>query len=58
MLRAGRSGVQIPEWARYFLFPKKVQNGSRAHPASYSMGTGVLSRVKSGWGMKLNHIPP
>jgi hypothetical protein len=53
MLGAGRSGVQIPVWARYFIVLKNVQNGSRAHPASYLMGTGVLSRGKCGWGMTL-----
>jgi hypothetical protein len=51
MLGAGRSGVQIPVWARYFFF--KVQSGSRPHPASYSMGTGFFLGRKSGWGMTL-----
>ena len=40
-LRAGRSGDRIPVGAR---FSAAVQTGPGAHPASYAMGTGSLSR--------------
>ena len=53
LLQAGRSGVQIPELARHYIFSKAVQSGSGAHPAFISMGTGVLSLKKSGGAMKL-----
>ena len=36
--RTGRSGVQTPVGAKYF--SPKVQTRSRAHPASYTKGTG------------------
>jgi hypothetical protein len=42
-LRAGRSGDRIPVVARFFA---PVQTGPGAHPASYTMGTGSLPRVK------------
>jgi hypothetical protein len=42
-LRTGRSGDQIPVWAR---FSAPVQTGPEAHPASYTMGTGSLPGVK------------
>ena len=38
---AGGSGDLIPLWAR---FSASVQTGLGAHPASYKMGTGPLSR--------------
>jgi hypothetical protein len=48
-LRAGRSGDQIPEEAR---FPAPVQTGPGAHPASCKMGTGSFPGVKSGRGVR------
>ena len=42
-LRVGPSKDQIPVGARLSTI---VQNGPVAHPASYSMGTGSLPRVK------------
>jgi hypothetical protein len=41
LLRAGRPGDRILVWVR---FSAPVQTGSGAHPASYTMGTGSLSR--------------
>ena len=35
-LRSARSGVRIPVGARDFSIHRKVQTGSKAHPASYS----------------------
>ena len=40
------SGVRIPIVARDFSLLQTVQTISWAHPASHSMGTGVLSRGK------------
>ena len=42
-LRAGRSGDRIPVGAR---FSAIIQTGPGAHPASYTMGTGVFPRGK------------
>jgi hypothetical protein len=43
---------------RDFSIPRNAQTGSGAHPASYSIGTGVLSRGSCGWGVKLTtHLP-
>ena len=39
--------------ARDFSLLKNVQTGSEAHPASYSMRTGVPSRAVKRWGLKL-----
>ena len=36
--------VSNPKSARDFIFSKNVQAGSGVHPASSTMGTGVLSR--------------
>jgi hypothetical protein len=43
-LVAGQSGVQIPVHARNLVLLHHVHTGSGAHPAPYSMGTGVFSR--------------
>ena len=43
-LKSRRPGVRIQAGTRDFLFSKTVQTGSGAHPAFYSMGTGVLSQ--------------
>jgi hypothetical protein len=43
LLRVGRSGDQIPVWAR---FSAPVQTGPGVHPASYTMGTGSFPVVK------------
>jgi hypothetical protein len=43
-LRTGGSGVQIPIGARHFSLLQNVLTSSGPHPASYSMGTGVLSQ--------------
>ena len=48
-MRAGRSRLRITVEARDFSFLRNV----KAHPASYSVGTGVLLRVKGGRGLKL-----
>jgi len=42
-LKAGLYGVQIPADRKEFSPLQKVQSGSEDHPASYSMGAGVLS---------------
>jgi len=42
----------MPVWARDCLSSNIAQTGSAAHPAFYSMGTRVLSREYSGWGVK------
>jgi len=39
-------------------FSALVQTGPGAHPASYTMGTGSLSRGKSGRGVALITHPP
>ena len=49
-LRDGRSGDRIPVGAR---FSAPVQTGPGAHPASCTMDTGSLPRVKSGRGVTL-----
>ena len=45
-LQAGRSGVWIAIRAGHFCLLEIVQTGSGVHPASYSMGTGVLPQGK------------
>ena len=57
-LRAGRSRDQIPARAR---FSASVQTGPGAHPASYAVDTGSLSREQSGRGVALTihpHLAP
>ena len=54
-LRAGRSGVRIPVWAR---FSAPVQTGPRANTASCTMGTGCFPGVNSGRGVTLTPHPP
>jgi hypothetical protein len=53
-LRAGRFGDRMPLEAR---FSAPVQNGSGAHPASCTMGTGSFPGVKSGRGVTLTPHP-
>jgi len=53
-LRAGQSGDWILVGAR---FSAPVQNGSGAHPASCTMGTGSFPGVKSGQGVTLTPHP-
>jgi hypothetical protein len=43
-LRTGRSGARIPVETSEFSLLQNVQIGFGPHPASYSVGTGVLSR--------------
>ena len=49
----GWSGVGIPTVARHFSPLQNIGTGSRAYPASYSMGTGILSKEYGGWGVML-----
>ena len=53
-LGAGRSGDRVPMGAR---FSAPVQTGSKAHPASCTMGTGSFPRVKRP-GRGVDHLPP
>jgi len=58
MLWAGQPGIRMLLGVRDFSVLQNVQTGSGAHPASCSLGTGVLS-----WGLKwlghyINHRPP
>jgi hypothetical protein len=52
-ISGGRSGIQIPAWARNFSAIKKVQTGFPVHPATYSIGIMVLSRGYSFRSVKL-----
>jgi hypothetical protein len=54
LLRVRWSGDRIPVGARFFA---AVQTGTEAHPTSCTMGTGSLSRGKSGWGVELTSHP-
>jgi hypothetical protein len=48
----------IPAAARDFSLLHRVQTGSRAHLASYTMGTGVLSPGIKRQVRDINHSPP
>jgi hypothetical protein len=50
------SGVRIPAEAGNFSLHHRVQNGSGAHPASYSMGT--RGAVSLGVKRETDHLPP
>jgi hypothetical protein len=57
-LRAGRPGFDSRQVQKPF-FLHSVQNGSGAHPASYSMGTGALSLELKRHGSELiTHLHP
>ena len=56
-VRAGRPGAQIPVGAGDFYLLQNDHTGSGAHPASCSVGIGVLSQQKSGRGVKLTTDP-
>jgi hypothetical protein len=43
-LRASQRDLRIPAGERDFTFLHNFQAGSGAHPASFSMGTGVISK--------------
>jgi len=47
------SGFESQEGQEIFLFSKTVQTESGAHPASHSIGTGVLSQRYNGGGVKM-----
>ena len=53
-IATGRSGDQIPVWAR---FSAPIQTGPGAHPASYTMGTGHFPGVKRPGGI-VGHPSP
>ena len=56
-LWAGRSGVQIPAGVRHFSLLQNVWTSSGAHPAPYSMGSGVHSfKGVEQTGHKVNHL--
>jgi hypothetical protein len=54
LLLAGRAGDRFPVGAR---FSAPVQTGSKAHPASYTMGTESFMEVKQP-GRGIDHPPP
>jgi hypothetical protein len=59
-LRAEQSGVQNPTTARHLSLLQNVHTGSGAHPASYSMDIGAVSRgegVKRP-GREFDHLTP
>jgi len=55
-LRGGRSGVPIQAGA--IDCQQNFSSGSEPHPASYSMGTGVVSRRVERPGRDADHSPP
>ena len=54
--RAERFGNRIPKGVRNFPFFRNVWTGSEVHPASYSIGTGVLSWGWRGRGVILAEV--
>lgn len=56
MLWHGRSRVRLPVRARDFSVFQDVQTGFGANPSSCSLGTGVLSLVCRGVGIKVARI--
>ena len=52
-LRPGWSGVRIPLGGKDFYLLQNVLTVSGAHPASYSVGTRVVSQQYIGWDVKL-----
>jgi hypothetical protein len=56
-LSTGRSGVRFEARARD-LSLQMLQIGSGVHPATYSMGTGVLSLEVRRQGRDVDHLPP
>ena len=55
MLLAGQSRAQIQTWREDFSFLQNIQTSSGDHPASYSMGTVVLSQGYSSWSTKIKN---
>jgi len=51
------TSVLDPGWGKRFSLLQTLPHRLGAHPASYSMGTGVLSRGQSSWGMKRTSLP-
>ena len=58
MLRAGRSGVQIPAGARCLSLLHLLQTRTGVRLASFSIGTGVLSAEINQPEVKADHSPP
>ena len=57
-LRDGRSGIRIMRRKIYFYLLQNVQTGSRAHPASYSMGNRRVLLVMKRTARDIGHSPP
>ena len=56
-LWGGRSHCPNPGYSKGISLFERVRNGSRAHPAFYSMGTRILSQGYSSQEMKLTAHP-
>jgi hypothetical protein len=52
------AGVRSPAGSRDFSVLYNVQTSSGAYPASYTMGTGVVSMGVKRQGCKAHHLPP
>jgi hypothetical protein len=52
------AGVRFPTGAGNFSFRHRIQTGPEAHPASYSVGTGVLSLGVKRLGREADHSLP